>query len=64
MEGAHERRFTDTRTEDVSELSELIKPPPVHSDPLHVLNADELNAYIIAAIPMIGKIDQALRGGL
>ena len=41
----------------------LIVPAAVHPNALHATNTNELNAYIIAAIALLGKVYQFLSGG-
>jgi hypothetical protein len=45
-------------------LAEFIGPSAVQADAFHAPDPDELNAYIITAIAMIGKIDEAFGGGV
>jgi len=43
-----------------NELPQFIWPSPIHSHAFHASNSDQLNAYIITAIPFVRNVHQPL----
>ena len=55
---------TGVMTAEAVPSAQFVRPSAIHAHAFHAANADELDAYIITAIPLVGKVDQGCAGGV
>jgi hypothetical protein len=62
LDGFHEARNRALLNNMPGSLAQFVRPAAIHSHALNIANTDDQDTYIVAAIPIVGKLDQPARG--